>query len=38
MSDVACTHLDQIHEVMPSAQGCEECLSIGIGGFTYGSA
>jgi uncharacterized UBP type Zn finger protein len=24
-----CTHLDQIHKVTPSAQGCEECLKIG---------
>jgi uncharacterized UBP type Zn finger protein len=24
-----CTHLDQIHDVEPSAQGCEECLKIG---------
>ena len=22
----ACTHLDQIQEVMPSARGCEDCL------------
>ncbi len=28
MSD-QCTHLDHIHEVKPSAQGCEECLKIG---------
>lgn len=21
-----CSHLDQIHEVTPSAQGCEDCL------------
>nr|MBA2596034.1 UBP-type zinc finger domain-containing protein [Chloroflexia bacterium] len=27
----ACTHLDQIHDVTPSAQGCEECLKIGSG-------
>src|SRR5215213_8269909 len=26
---VACTHLDQIREVTPSAQGCEECLKSG---------
>jgi len=25
----ACTHLDQIHDVSPSARGCEECLRIG---------
>ncbi len=24
-----CTHLDQIHDVQPSAQGCEECLAMG---------
>ena len=24
-----CTHLDQIHEVTPSANGCEECLAMG---------
>jgi uncharacterized UBP type Zn finger protein len=24
-----CTHLDQIQEVVPSAEGCEECLKIG---------
>ncbi len=24
-----CTHLDQIQEVTPSAEGCEECLRIG---------
>ncbi len=24
-----CTHLDQIHDVEPSAQGCEECLKTG---------
>jgi hypothetical protein len=24
-----CTHLDQIREVTPSAQGCEECLKTG---------
>lgn len=24
-----CTHLDQIHDVEPSAQGCEDCLRIG---------
>jgi uncharacterized UBP type Zn finger protein len=28
MSDT-CDHLDQIHEVTPSAQGCEECLRDG---------
>jgi hypothetical protein len=25
----ACTHLDQINDVEPSAQGCEECLRMG---------
>ena len=24
-----CTHLDQINEVSPSANGCEECLATG---------
>jgi hypothetical protein len=24
-----CTHLDQIHHVQPSAQGCEKCLKTG---------
>lgn len=24
-----CSHLDQIQDVTPSAQGCEECLKIG---------
>jgi hypothetical protein len=24
-----CTHLDQVHEVKPSARGCEECLKTG---------
>jgi len=24
-----CTHLDQINDVEPSAQGCEECLRMG---------
>ena len=24
-----CTHADQIREVTPSAQGCEECLAMG---------
>ena len=24
-----CAHLDQIHEVTPSAQGCEDCLKTG---------
>ena len=25
----SCSHLDQINEVQPSADGCEECLQIG---------
>ncbi|CAA9443163.1 MAG: Isopeptidase T [uncultured Rubrobacteraceae bacterium] len=25
----SCTHLDQIHDVEPSTQGCEECLKTG---------
>ena len=24
-----CTHLDQIQDVKPSAEGCEECLKMG---------
>jgi len=24
-----CTHLSQVHEVNPSAEGCEECLKTG---------
>lgn len=24
-----CTHLDQIHDVTPSAEGCEDCLKTG---------
>lgn len=24
-----CSHLDQIHPVLPSAAGCEECLQMG---------
>jgi Zn ribbon nucleic-acid-binding protein len=24
-----CTHLDQINDVRPTAQGCEECLQMG---------
>ena len=26
---MACSHLDSIREVTPSARGCEECLKIG---------
>ncbi len=29
MRNAACTHLDQIQEVRPSAKGCEECLMMG---------
>jgi uncharacterized UBP type Zn finger protein len=25
----ACTHLDHVHRVRPSAQGCEDCLRTG---------
>lgn len=28
-ANVACTHLDQIRDVRPSAGGCEDCLRIG---------
>ncbi len=28
-SEVSCTHLDQIQDVTPSAEGCEECLKTG---------
>ncbi len=27
--EIECTHLDQIQEVTPSADGCEDCLKIG---------
>ena len=27
--ELPCTHLDQIQDVIPSAEGCEECLSKG---------
>ncbi len=26
-----CTHIDQIEEVVPSSEGCEECLASGEG-------
>ncbi len=29
MASAPCTHLDQIHDVTPSANGCEDCLKIG---------
>lgn len=28
-ADPACTHTDQIQDVEPSAQGCQECLETG---------
>ena len=28
-STLRCTHLDQINDVTPSAEGCEECLRLG---------
>lgn len=29
MASSGCAHLDQIHDVTPSSQGCEECLETG---------
>lgn len=29
MDPTECTHLDQIREVTPSSQGCQECLRMG---------
>lgn len=29
IASAGCSHLDQIHEVKPSADGCEECLKTG---------
>lgn len=29
MTNATCSHLDQIHDVTPSANGCEDCLRIG---------
>ena len=29
---MACTHTGTIHDVTPSAKGCEECLRIGSEG------
>ncbi len=29
MTTVACGHLDQIHDVRPNTDGCEECLRMG---------
>ncbi|SRR5690606_11588224 len=28
--NAGCTHLDRVREVVPSAQGCEECLAAGM--------
>jgi uncharacterized UBP type Zn finger protein len=28
-TEIPCTHLDMIHDVSPSAAGCEDCLRIG---------
>jgi uncharacterized UBP type Zn finger protein len=29
LKEAECTHLDQIQDVTPSAEGCEDCLKIG---------
>jgi uncharacterized UBP type Zn finger protein len=29
MSQLSCTHLDQIRDMKPSAAGCEKCLQMG---------
>jgi len=29
MPELACTHLDQVGDVTPSSNGCEDCLRIG---------
>ncbi len=29
MTNTSCSHTDQIEQVTPSAQGCEECLKLG---------
>ena len=29
MTDLGCSHIDQIREVTPSSDGCEDCLRIG---------
>jgi uncharacterized UBP type Zn finger protein len=29
MSTTTCTHIEQIQDVIPSANGCEDCLKIG---------
>jgi hypothetical protein len=33
-----CSHFDQIRNVTPSAQGCEDCLRIGGSGSSSGFA
>jgi hypothetical protein len=30
MSQPSCMHISQIREVMPSAEGCEDCLKTGV--------
>jgi len=29
MTEPACRHLDEVHPVAPTADGCEDCLAIG---------
>jgi hypothetical protein len=29
MTDTGCTHLDEVNDVTPSSEGCEDCLRIG---------
>ena len=29
VAETVCTHVDQIHDVKPSARGCEDCLKTG---------
>jgi uncharacterized UBP type Zn finger protein len=29
MSEVSCSHLDQVRDVEPHTEGCQECLEIG---------
>jgi uncharacterized UBP type Zn finger protein len=29
MSATTCTHLDQVVDVVPSSEGCEDCLAVG---------
>ena len=33
-----CSHLDQIQDVQPHTQGCEECLKMGDQWYTFGCA